>query len=287
MQIYYSLFFLAIIAAGGIFAGTNPGYTTFELVHHVKTSHTKFLIVEPELLDPILKAIKECNIPQKNIWMFDIHQAPRDGFKSWSVLLDHGEQDWVRFDDEETSKNTTAARLYSSGTTGLPKAAMLSHYNLVAQHQGVFEDVPRPWDVRRILCLPMFHAACVPVAHTTPFRSGHVSYVMRRFDLEPFLKYIEQYQLTDLLMVPPLVLAVIMSPLRNKYSMKSVRNAACGAAPLEKGPQSRFQALLSPDATFTQVWGMTEASCVGTMFFPGEDDSEGSVGRPIANLEMK
>lgn len=287
MQIYYSLLFLAIVAAGGIFAGTNPAYTTYELVHHVKTSLTKFLVVEPELLDPILEAAKQCNIPEKNIYMLDIHQPPRQGFESWTSLLEYGEQDWVRFDDAETSKKRTAARLYSSGTTGLPKAAKLSHSNLVAQHQGVFEDFPRVWDVRRILCLPMFHAACVPVAHTTPFRSGHVTYVMRRFELEPFLRNIEQTQITDVGMVPPITLAVIMSPLRNKYSLKSVRSASCGAAPLEKGPQSRFQALLAPDATFTQVWGMTETSCIATMFSPAEHDDEGSVGRPIANLEMK
>ena len=219
--------------------------------------------------------------------MFDIHQPLRHGFESWTALLKHGEQDWVRFDDEETSKKTTAARLFSSGTTGLPKAANLSHYNLVAQHQGVFEDFPRSWDVRRIICLPMFHAACVPVSHTTPFRSGHVTYIMRRFELEPFLRNIEQYQITDVLVVPPMALAVIMSPLRNKYSMKSVKSALCGAAPLEKGPQGRFQALLAPGATITQVWGMTETTCVATLFFPGEHDDEGSVGRPIANLEMK
>ncbi|SLM39550.1 4-coumarate-ligase [Lasallia pustulata] len=285
--IYYSLLFLAIVAAGGIFAGTNPGYTTSELVHHIRTSHTKFLIVEPELLDPILHAAKECKILERNIFMFDIHQPPRYGFESWTALLKHGEQDWVRFDDEETSKKTTAARLYSSGTTGLPKAAICSHYNLVAQHQGVFEDLPRPWDVRRLVCLPMFHAACVPVGHTTPLRSGHVAYVMRRFELEPFLRNIEQYQITDIGLVPPLALAVIMSPLRSKYSMKSVRNAVCGAAPLKKGPQSRFQALLAPNAAFTQVWGMTETTCIATLFFPGERDDEGSVGRPIANLEIK
>lgn len=287
MQIYYCLLVLAIIAAGGIFAGANPGYTAYELAHHLRTSDTKFLIVEPELLDPILKAAKECNIPEKNIFMFDIHQPPRDGFESWTALLKHGEHDWVRFDDEERSKNTIAGRLYSSGTTGLPKAANISHYNLVAQHQGVFEDFPPLRDVRRIVALPMFHAAAVPATHTTPLRSGHVVYVMRRFELEPFLRNIEQYQITDVSAVPLLVLTVIMSPLRSKYSMKSVRSVLCGAAPLEKGPQSRFQALLAPDASFTQVWGMTETTCVATMFFPGEHDDEGSVGRPISNLEMK
>jgi acyl-CoA synthetase (AMP-forming)/AMP-acid ligase II len=111
--------FLAIIAAGGIYAGTNPSYTQFELVHHIKTAKTKFLITEPEMLKSVMAAAKECSIPKSKIWIFDVQGGPLpDGFKSWEDLMNHGEEDWVRFDDEETCKETTAARLFSSGTTG-------------------------------------------------------------------------------------------------------------------------------------------------------------------------
>ena len=58
-----------------------------------------------------------------------------------------GEKDWVRFEGEGVSKRTTAARLYSSGTTGLPKAATLTHYNLVSQHMLVQEATWKPYEV--------------------------------------------------------------------------------------------------------------------------------------------
>lgn len=147
-QLYYPLLFLGIVGVGGVFAGTNPAYTPFELVHHFKTSRTNYVISEPEILGPILEAAKECNVPQSNIWIFDtLGQPIPSGFRSWKTLMDHGEQDWVRFNDEKVSKATTAARLYSSGTTGLPKAAALSHYNLVAQHMLVNEYKPMPYKV--------------------------------------------------------------------------------------------------------------------------------------------
>jgi long-subunit acyl-CoA synthetase (AMP-forming) len=143
------MLFLGIIAVGGIFAGTNPSYTPFELIHHIKTSKTKFLFTEPEMLDAVWAAAKECSIPQSNVWIFDTQkQAIPKGFRSWETLKQHGEEDWVRFDDEKTAKSTCATRLYSSGTTGLPKAATLTHHNLIAQHTLVHEAAtPKPWPV--------------------------------------------------------------------------------------------------------------------------------------------
>lgn len=133
---YYNLHHInaGIIAAGGVFTGTNPSYTSHELTHHIKTSRAKFLIAEPEILTNVLAAAKECNIQSSSIWIFDVlGQTIPDSFKSFRDLMKHGEEDWVRFDNEETSRKTTAARLFSSGTTGPPKAAALSHFNLVAQ----------------------------------------------------------------------------------------------------------------------------------------------------------
>lgn len=99
------------------------------------------------MLQNVLAAAKECSIPESKVWIFDVLDNPLpDGFKSWKDLLSHGEEDWVRFDDEKTCKETTAARLFSSGTTGLPKAAMLSHYNFISQHTLVHEYKKKAWN---------------------------------------------------------------------------------------------------------------------------------------------
>jgi len=101
------------------------------------------------MLPSILIAAKECQVPQSNIWIFDVlNQKFPKAFRSWKELLKNGETDWVRFDDEKTCKETTAARLFSSGTTGLPKAAVISHHNLIAQHMAVHEYKTKPWRVK-------------------------------------------------------------------------------------------------------------------------------------------
>jgi acyl-CoA synthetase (AMP-forming)/AMP-acid ligase II len=166
------MLFVGIVAAGGVFTGTNPSYTKFELIHHIKTAQAKFFISEPELLDGVLTAAKECGIPNSRVWILDaLKQAVPDGFESFQKLMTYGEEDWVRFDDEETCKNTTAARLFSSGTTGLPKAAVITHRNLIAQHTIVHELSPKPFEVSWLYLL----RSSLIVTDKTAASPAHVS----------------------------------------------------------------------------------------------------------------
>ncbi|KAF2831095.1 acetyl-CoA synthetase-like protein [Ophiobolus disseminans] len=201
--------------------------------------------------------------------------------------MKQGESDWERWDDERRSKDTVAARLFSSGTTGLPKAVEMTHYNFIAQHKMVLEWKPRDYEVVRLLCTPMFHVSNVPRAHTSPLRAGMKTYVMRRFELETWMWNIERFQITEANMVPPMVIQVINSPLTKKYSLKSIRNSWVGAAPLAAEPQARYKAILRADAPFNQVWGMSETSCIATMLHYPEHDPTGSVGRFLPNHDAK
>lgn len=167
MQIYCAMTFLGIIAFGGIFAGTNPSHTAFELAHGFKVADVKGLIVEPELLPNALKAAKEVGIPFTRVFVFDHHAPLSDPFdheKTWSVasslkgtvgqlgswrsLMQYGERPWESWHDEKRSKRTTAARLFSSGTTGLPKAVDMTHHNFITQHTLVYDYKPRDYEVR-------------------------------------------------------------------------------------------------------------------------------------------
>ena len=113
---------------------------------------------------------------------------------------------------------------------------------------------------------------------------------MRRFDLKEYLSAIATHRITDMALVPPLVIAIIMNASltqQPEYSLKSIRTATSGAAPLEKGPQARLLKLLPKGATFTQVWGMTETTCIASNFPHPEDDRTGSVGRFLPGLDVK
>lgn len=111
--------------------------------------------------------------------------------------------------------------------------------------------------------------------------------IMRRFELEPLLANIEKFQINEIGLVPPIIIAIIMSGLASKYSLKGIKSLTCGAAPLGRESQDRMRDLLAPGTLVNQVWGMTETSCIASMFYCPEDDVTGSVGRMIPGLDVK
>ena len=144
----YTMLFLGILGAGGRFTGSNPAYTSRELSHHLRITKARFLVFEPELLPRITPAIEECSLSVSDIYIFD--PTGRDFplyYKSWRNLLNYGESDWIRFQYYNESKNTIAALLSTSGTTGLPKAAMISHYNLVIQNALLNDSTHKSYKV--------------------------------------------------------------------------------------------------------------------------------------------
>lgn len=150
-QIYYPLLYLAIIGAGGRFAGSNPAYTTYELNHHVHTAHVKYIISEPHLLSIVQATAKECQIPKERILVFDaFDKTVYEQYRSWTTLLQHGEEDWASFSNPRKENRTTIASLaFTSVTTGLPKAAMISHHFAVTQIH-LLESHGKPYDVRML-----------------------------------------------------------------------------------------------------------------------------------------
>ena len=308
-SITYPLLVLAIIGAGGLSVGTNPSYTRHELSHAVKVAKIKFVFAEPEIMENMLTALGDNGVDVgERLFVFDTmrgQEVPSGrGLKSWRTLLENGEQDWIRFDDQDTCKDTVAQLYYTSGTTGLPKCAQTTHQNLVAEHQLFYEAYPRDYPFRIILCMPFFHVGILPQVLVSALKEGREAYVMRRFELESYLRYTKTYELTETFMVPPMVVSIVMSGLADersktykpKYSMRSVRNGTVGAAPLDGAMQKRFQALLAPGATFGQVWGMTETTSMAAIVpwdvsrkqSAGDmDEAWGTVGRPLACNEMK
>lgn len=114
----------------------------------MRTSGTQYAICAPELFKNLIPAAHDCGVLEEKIFAFNINGSPcPEGFQSWLSLQEHGETDWHAFDDEIEAKSTMAALMSTSGTTGLPKAAALSHFSLVAQNLMSYDSKHKPYEV--------------------------------------------------------------------------------------------------------------------------------------------
>lgn len=137
-----------MVGAGGRFFGSNPNYTASELKHLYSTAEVKWVIAEADHLTTVQEAWEMLHYDNTNLFIFDDTTTEATAkVQKWTTLLEHGEADWIAFDDEVTSKSSIACLMSTSGTTGLPKAAQFSHHSQVAGCLLAHEP-EKPYEVR-------------------------------------------------------------------------------------------------------------------------------------------
>ena len=136
----------------------------------------------------------------------------------------------------DVKQSDTAALLYSSGTTGVSKGVILTHKNFIAAALMINMDDDLAGELNNVfICvLPMFHVFGLAVITYAQLRRGSTVVSMRRFELEGFLKVIEKYRVTNLWVVPPMILALAKQSVVVKYDVSSLKSIGSGAAPLGK-----------------------------------------------------
>ena len=114
---------------------------------------------------------------------------------------------------------------------------------------------------------------------------------MKRFALPDFLHYMDSFRVTNMILVPPQVVGIVNAAKENeafaRKCLRNVKSVVGGAAPLDAETQAKLQSLLPPGGVFTQLWAMTETTCIASYFYHPEADTTASVGRFMPNLDVK
>ncbi|OCK75142.1 acetyl-CoA synthetase-like protein [Lepidopterella palustris CBS 459.81] len=282
-DIFFTAVYLGVVGAGARFTGVNPAYTTPEMTHHLKLTQAKLIIAQPSLLGVTIAAAKICGIPRSAIFVFDVGEVDTDsGIRSWQALLRHGESDWVSVEDPAA---TVAVYSSTSGTSGLPKMAMLPHTYLVSQAALRRSPPNLSYSSIRLLCLPQFHAFATPLVPAS-IRYGDPIYIMRRYQPAQFVESIAKYQITETYVAPPVLIGLPKSPLCTKEAMQSIRQIWTGGAGIKYSNTLPMYSHLHPDARIAQVWGMTEVGWVTEMPYP-ELSQDDSIGRLLPGFDVK
>ncbi|MEV5885806.1 long-chain fatty acid--CoA ligase [Streptomyces sp. NPDC052020] len=180
--------------------------------------------------------------------------------------------------DEPVAADDTCIIMYTSGTTGRPKGAMLSHANLTWNAVNVLVDTDLIADERALVSAPLFHTAGLNMLTLPVLLKGGACVLVKAFDPAGTLELIERHRITFMFGVPAMFDQMARHPRFPEADLSSLRILTCGGSPV---PTPLIAVYQERGLTFLQGYGMTEAA-PGTLFLDAEHavTKAGSAGVP-------
>jgi long-chain acyl-CoA synthetase len=278
----FAITYHAATLAGGIPTLLNPSYREREIRYQLENSGAAFLVTDA----PLLENVNLAGLPALRR-VFTTRSA-RHGCESLSSLL---RPRYAKFPEAiQSPQETIAALPYSSGTTGLPKGVMLSHYNLVANIYQILgpNAAPLAPDTVMLCFLPLYHIYGLTVALTLSLALGSTLVLMPRFDVQKLCALLTDEGITMMPLVPPAINALCQAVEAGIFPKEhKVGWVKCGAAPLAPDLARRLTELTG--ILVNQGYGMTEASPVTHVGFiaPPEMYRPASIGQPVAMTDCR
>ncbi len=303
---HYIITFFACVRLGAIVVNTNPTYTGRELQHQLHDSGAETIVLL-NIFWPRLREVR-AETPVKRVIVAHIFDTL--GFPS-NLLVKSAQKktpEWVDVMPEQDifffqhllekygptppkvnlSPNDVALFQYTGGTTGLPKAAMLTHRNLVANTLQVAAWLSRgePGAEKMMAAIPFFHVYGMTVAMLYSIHLGaEIVIVPSPRPIDNVMNVIQRERCTLFPGVPAMYIGIINHPKVNEYDLRSVKACISGSAPLPIEVQEKFGQLTG--GRLVEGFGMTEASPVTHCNPVFGERRAGSIGIPLPDTEAK
>ncbi|WP_433798429.1 long-chain-fatty-acid--CoA ligase [Actinomycetospora sp. CA-084318] len=262
-------FYGALIAGAGV-VPMNPMLTQREVSYYLEDSGASVVVALDEVAGPARGAAEAAGIP-----VLELPAAgPADGSLAGEPITDPVE----RADDD------LAVILYTSGTTGQPKGAMLTHHNLDSNCRTTVEALIRTTPDDVIMgCLPLFHVFGLTCGLNAAVASGASLALIPRFDPKAVLGIIESERVTVFEGVPTMYGALLDTDAEADTS--SLRTCISGGAALPVEVLHSFEKKFG--CTILEGYGLSETSPVASFNQPDHERKPGSIGLPVPGMELR
>jgi long-chain acyl-CoA synthetase len=267
--------YYAAMTIGAIAVPLNARLTPHEIRYQLVDSLPSLVIASEQLFQLVDKAIAQLPSLKKSI----IVTIKPEDFES-TGLLKRNLSDLSKADVEP---NDPACIMYTSGTTGKPKGAMMSHWNIAFGSQII--KLPPCY---KFLCsVPLFHVAGLNSCLNTAIANAGTSILIEKFKTDQALQLIEEEQIDFITVVPTILNMMVNSPVIDSFDLSSIKVIACGGAPLHLELLKKALRVF-PEASFLQMFALTETSNRVLCMDCNENLNKlGSVGLPLPGIQTK
>ena len=282
----------ASMRLGAVAIPINPIYTADEISYIIKNGDVK-VVVALDLLLPLVEAgvqgfpqVEQYIICETTPEVGEKYDALSEGAKTKTKLFTHVLQGATRsVDPVDVAPDETAIILYTSGTTGHPKGAMLTHQNLYSNARDIGDYLQVTSEDRVVATLPVFHVFALTVVVNSPLTRGATILLAPRFSPGEIFELISTYKATVFAGVPTMYNFLYQSEQADVAAFSSIRLAISGGASLPVSLLHNFEQKFN--VRISEGYGLSEASPV-TCFNPIDRERKpGSIGQSIINVENK
>ena len=265
--------------AGLVLVTVNPGFRQHEAEHVLRNSRAAGVVVSPEFRGNRMLAIIEEVQPRCP----ELREVIR--FDQWSDFLDSGADSTHTL--PTVDPGDAAMIQYTSGTTGLPKGALLHHRGVVNNSAHTLDLMEVGDGTVSLTTMPLFHAGgCLLCVVGAVSRRG-TQVLVESFDPALVLELIETYRCDGMATVPTMLISMLEHPNFDSTDLSSMKHLSSGASTVPAPLVTTFQERLG--AAFTILFGQTECSPMVTMTNPTDSiaDKAETIGRAMPHTEGK